>query len=143
MRELTAIAILALSLGACAGGAGIKAAAMRDDDEACRSMGFKLGSHRYDHCRAERSRVRAERDAEAAATPNAPSSWLSNDSHKSLLDQSQSNSTIGGPGTRSGPFPAVFSSGSTGLALPLGSTGGPGPAIDLSTGHVGFAVPLN
>ena len=143
MRELTAIAILALSLGACAGGAGIRATAMRDDDEACRSMGFKPGSHRYEHCRAEHSRIRAERDAEAAATSNARSSWSSNDSHNSLLDQSQSHATVSGPGTVSGPVPAILSNGSAGLALPLGGTSGPGPAIDLSTGHVVFAVPLN
>jgi len=54
-------------LGGCANNAELKAAAMRDDDETCRNIGFELGSAEYKQCRFTSYHARENRQAMIAA----------------------------------------------------------------------------
>jgi hypothetical protein len=67
MKRLAIVFVAALSLAACVQSPQMKAAAMRDDDETCRAMGFKPDTAEYRQCRLATYQGRENRKAQIRA----------------------------------------------------------------------------
>jgi len=73
MKRIVFAGVTCLGLSGCANQAAMKAAALREDDAICQSMGFEVGTDAYKQCRFTSYQNRENRTAAiAAATAGQP-----------------------------------------------------------------------